>query len=176
MICNASRITALAALVAAGGCGHGGATRAPAPVADAPCTAYVASRDLSGWKAVAADGFTFCVPPEWRVSRNSGSGQNATLTWGTGEQPHTVVREEVRTVSPSEIAALVSGTAQTDYRRFTENIGGRDASVWRNRSRDAYFTGAQWTTPRVWLVGTEQTADAAEIEITIIRTVRFPST
>ena len=171
----AARVAALATLAAAGGCGHGGATRTPAPVADAPCKAYVASRDLAGWKAVAADGFTFCVPPDWRVGRNSGIGNNASLSWGTGEQPHSVVREEVRTVKPSEFEAMVLANSQTDSRRFTENIGGRDANVWRSRSRDEYHTGAQWKTPRVWLVGKEQTADAADVDLTIIRTVRFPS-
>ena len=79
-------------------------------------------------------------------------------------------------VQPGELGALPPATAQTESRRFTEDIGGRDATVWRTRSSDGYFTGAQWTAPRVWLSGTEQTADAADVEITIIRTVRFPST
>jgi hypothetical protein len=172
---RASRIAAFALLAATGACGHSGPSVSPAPVADAPCTAFVASRDLSTWKAVAADGFTFCVPPEWQLSRTSAIGHNATLSWGIGEHTRTAIRTEIIAVKASDLASLPSTSAQTDSRRFTETIGGHDADVWRVRSPAGYFTGAQWRTPRVWLQGTEQTPEAAELELTIIRTVRFPS-
>src|SRR5215218_5814855 len=43
----------------------------PAPVAESDargCNARVASADVSGWQRVEAEGFTFCVPPDWSAS------------------------------------------------------------------------------------------------------------
>jgi hypothetical protein len=87
-----------------------------------------------------------------------------------------VISKVVTTTQPGVLDQPPGMPADVDSRRFTENIAGHDADVWRTRSRDGYFTGAQWRTPRVWLSGREQTADAADVELTIIRTVRFPST
>jgi len=161
MIRNATGIAALAALVAIGGCGHKGSSPSPAPVAEVPCTAHVASQDLSQWKAVAADSFTFCVPREWRVQDGSAAGLDATLTWGTG--------------APIAQKFTVLDMSNTEFHRFSEDIGGHSAVLWENRIITVYLTGARWTRPQVWIEGETRSLIAADVELTIFRTVRFPS-
>ena len=61
----------------------------------------------------------------------------------------------------------------SEVRRFTEEIGGRTAEVFNNRFRSNHFTGAQWSSPRVWIHGRASSSAAADVQITIFRTVRF---
>jgi hypothetical protein len=68
-----------------------------------------------------------------------------------------------------------AGPPDSDLRRFAEAIGGLEAQVWRNRFGTAYYTGARWDSPRVWVTGEAGAADVADLQVTIFRTVRFPT-
>ncbi len=122
---------------------------------------------------VAADGFTFCVPPGWHGSGRTWRRGEGSVTWGTGAPPRTAVRTEVRTVPASEIETTPAGVPDSDLRRFTEVIGGQDAQVWRNRFGGAYYTGVRWDGPRVWLTGEAGGPETADLQLKIFRTVRF---
>ena len=171
----------LVALSVLGGCGRATpapATPSPSATAAAPtaeaCTASVPAVDLSAWRLVTAQGFTFCVPPEWRGSGRTWHRGNATISWGLGEPARREVRTELRTVPASQAGSPPAGAPpDSDIRRFAEAIGGRDAQLWRNRFGRAYYTGARWDSPRVWLTGEANGPDAADLEVTIFRTVRF---
>jgi len=107
------------------------AQSASAPTA--PCTAAVRGVDVSSWESVAADGFTFCLPASWN-GRNGTVRQGSTsLSWGTGSPPQrrvAVVRAEVRRAGEPPSPQLLPGS---EARRFTEEIDGRTATLWRNR-------------------------------------------
>jgi len=62
-----------------------------------------------------------------------------------------------------------------ENRRFGEVIGGHSADIWENRIDASYSTGARWNKPKVWLDGVARSLIAADVELTIFRTVRFPS-
>ncbi|HEU4558065.1 MAG TPA: hypothetical protein VFS20_09455 [Longimicrobium sp.] len=166
---------AAAALVAAFGC-----TPAvnPAPVAArGSCAAEVPSADVSRWQSVSAEGFTFCVPPDWSATgRTTWSRGTARVTWGVGQ-----------TVADADIPSMVSaanrpapacvGSASkgVQIHRTAEVIGGREAQVWRNRYRQGFYTGAHWTTPHIYIVGEASDAATADLEMVILRTARVAS-
>jgi hypothetical protein len=58
-------------------------------------------------------------------------------------------------------------------RRFNEEIGGRFATLWRNRFQRTYYVGAQWDGPSVWITGETPDSDVADRVLDIARTVRF---
>ena len=173
-------LAVLVTLTVALGCGGASrpATTPPALAADPnvpPCTATVPSTDVTSWRAVAADGFTFCVPADWQQNGQQWRGGSAKIAWGTGEPP-------ARTATTSEIVTVPSGSAMPsrpvrapELQRFKEDIGGRTADVFKNRYGSHYFTGARWSAPAVWMDGEASSGGAAELQIKIYRTVRFPA-
>jgi hypothetical protein len=100
----------------------------------------------------------------------------AEITWGRGTRaPQQVVR-----VTEIEVARVgVTPTPRSgpplnsDAQRFTEDIGGQRATVWRNRYAQDYRTGAEWESMRVWIVGEASDPGSADVQLTIFRTVRF---
>jgi hypothetical protein len=178
---NARLLGILVALAVLSGCG--GAARIPAasssdaialiPSAER-CTASIVAVDVSAWRQVTADGFTFCVPAEWRGSGRTWRWSGARVTWGTGEPPRKrVVRTVVSAVPPTQLGGANAGPSGSDL--WPEAIGGRDAQIRRNRSGSTYYTEARWESPRVWLTGETGKADVADLEVQIFRTVRFAS-
>ena len=163
-------------------CGGSRTDPAVAPVAStaAPpvaCTARLHDLDLSTWREVAADGFTFCVPHSWSGSGRILRSGTATITWGAGSQPPrrtiAVTRTEV-VAGPGAYRPTNPGPPpDSDIRRFSEEIDGRRAELWRNRFGSEYYTGARWSSPRVWIVGDAASPKEADLQVTVYRTVRF---
>jgi hypothetical protein len=154
------------------------ATAVPPDAAPAlvPCGVTMQGVDVTAWREVAADGFRFCVPPDWRVSERTWRHGGARLTWGLGSPPpRTEVATEVVAVPASQLGAVRPGTPipDSDVRRFSEEIGGHVADLWRNRFGRKYYTGAQWSSPRVWLVGDAEDPATADLQVAVFRTVRF---
>lgn len=149
----------------------------PSPVAaSGSCSAEVPSADVSGWKSVAAEGFTFCVPPDWNASGRTWSRGTARVTWGVGE---TVAQADVpgmvAMANRPAPACVSSASKGVQIHRTAEVIGGREAQVWRNRYRQGFYTGAHWTTPHVYIVGEASDAATADLEMVIVRTARVAS-
>jgi 2-polyprenyl-6-methoxyphenol hydroxylase-like FAD-dependent oxidoreductase len=153
----------------------GSADIATAAIPGPACRATVQGVDVTAWREIAAEGFRFCVPPAWRGSGQTLRHGGASLTWGLGEHPQRqAVATAVVTVPASELGTVTNGAVpNSDVRRFTEDIGGRQADVWRNRFGNKYYTGAPWSSPRVWLIGDAEDAPSANLQVTIFRTVRF---
>lgn len=152
------------------------ATTVPVASAPAPCGATVQGADVSKWQEVAAGGFRFCVPSNWKLSGQTWRHAGARLTWGVGEPPRReAVATKVVAVRASDLGAAQPGMPipDSDVRRFSEEIGGHLADVWRNRFGRKYYTGAQWSSPRVWLVGDADDPATADQQVTVFRTVRF---
>lgn len=142
----------------------------------APCGVTVQGVDVTTWREVAADGFRFCVPPDWPVSGQTWRHGGASLTWGVGELPRREARAtEIVAVPASGLGAAQGGLPipDSDMRRFSEEIGGHLADLWRNRFGEKYYTGAQWSSPRVWIEGGAQDPTTADLQVTVVRTVRF---
>jgi hypothetical protein len=45
--------------------------------------------------------------------------------------------------------------------------------MYRNRFENTYFVGATWRDKSVWMLGESPDSDAADVILTIARTVRF---
>ena len=131
----------------------------------AGCPGRSAAPDGATWQEVNADGFSFCVPLDWRPGgRNSWEGDGGSVTWGRGEPRETPV-------------ATLPGQEPTDVWRVSESIGGAPARLGRFRSGSTYRTSAMWQTPRVYFFGETARLTSAKRHIEIYRTVRFaPST
>ena len=163
-------------------CGAQGPTPAPAPArtevtAGVPCAASIPEQDLTTWRTVSAEGFTFCMPPEWTADGHVWTRGAGKLTWGTGERPNGAVRTETRRVTAAELSRMQvnadESSADREVQRSSPLIDGRIADVYRNRFGTKYRTGAQWSDPRVWITGEASSAEAADVEIVIIKSVRF---
>ena len=163
----------------AGACARAAQTSAPATVDQplsplAECHATVRDMDVSTWRAVSAETFTFCVPPDWRGSGRSWRRGSGEISWGTGTHPREQVATVIATVPASDRATLSSGPLpDSDVRPFSEEIGGRRAEMWRNRIGQDYHTGADWEAMRIWMVGKARDATTADLQLAIFRTVRF---
>ena len=131
--------------------------------------------DVTAWREVVADGFRFCVPSSWRASGRTWQHGGASISWGVGSRPARQAATTVVSVPASELGALQAGGAvpDSDVRRFSETIDGRRANLWRNRFGREFHTGAEWSFPRVWLVGDARDAASADLQVAIFRTVRF---
>ena len=155
--------------------GVGTATSAPAPPAVA-CRTGVPGVEVSSWREVAAEGFTFCVPSDWRGGGRTWRRGSAEITWGKGTRPRQQVAVVTETVivPAGAVPRPPSGPPpDSDLQRFTEEIGGHRATVWRNRFGQVYHTGADWESLRVWIVGEAADPASADVQVTVFRTVRF---
>lgn len=175
-------VTALAVVVTIGGC----SAKRPAPSARVvkpaesaqalanSCSAEVPSADLSSWQTVSGDGFTFCVPATWHGRGREWRNAGAMMQWGTGSSPQRKITVP-STVPVVDIrrTPMNSGPPSTDVQQSTQQIGGRTATVWRNRSNGKNYVGAQWESPQVWLNGESADTPSADTQMLILRTVRF---
>ena len=140
--------------------------------ASEPCAVSLDGVDVSHWQTVAATGFTFCAPPDWTRRGTTIRRGASVVRWGRGAPPPKV-RESVIRVPAGSVPGGAGGLPDSEVRRFTEVIGGLPADVWRNRFGRDYYTGAEWTTTRIWLEGDARDGQAADLEVAIYRTVRF---
>ncbi|HKP74605.1 MAG TPA: hypothetical protein VJT67_03635 [Longimicrobiaceae bacterium] len=136
-----------------------------------PCAVPVASSAQEQWQQVSAQGFTFCIPASWRAGggRNTFRGEGGWVRWGTGDYRAT----NVRTVTVSVPAASLPLTPPGRQNRFAETIGGSVAELWDNELEGRFYTGAQWRTPQVYLVGQSGDMSVRDRQLEIYRTVRF---
>ncbi len=167
-----------AASLAGFGCGTNPAPAAGPAVGSAAnaCTAVVPAADVSAWHGVVADGFTFCVPPDWSASGRSWSRGTARVTWGLGSA-----------VAPADVPAIAQASSRpafsctsTATKRIqihprAEVIGGREARVWRDHVRQGFYTGGHWSEPHFYIVGEASDAATADLEMLIVRTARVVS-
>ena len=170
-------VAGVAALALGAACqrtGTGGAAPAPAAAiaAGEPCAVPPDEADSASWRTVTATGFTFCAPPGWTRRGDAIRRGVSAVRWGRGEHPRTEVEAVVR-VPAGSMPTGSGGPLDNEVRRFTEAIGGLQADVWRNRFGRNYYTGAEWTSAAVWLVGEARDSRTADLEVVMYRTVRF---
>ena len=128
---------------------------------------------MSSWHLVAAQGFTLCVPPGGKKRGDSWRQGGTELSWGTGTPRGQATAEtgKARVVRMGDLPFPLP----SDVNRFDEEIGGRPATLWRNRVEQTYHVGAQWNSPAIWLTAETPDARAADLVLQIARTVRFVS-
>lgn len=139
------------------------------------------SPDTTAWRLVTARSFTFCVPSTWRVDAQTATFQSEKLRWGTGERPRNPTGGPVTvgritasgSVPPTEEQAKRLVDEQLGITRETEMIDGRRVEIMRNHHNDVVNIGATWTQPRVWFSGEAASNEQANMQLTIIRSVRF---
>jgi hypothetical protein len=161
MIAYTSRSLALAMVTIFAACSSNPAPEA-APTSDASSDcSRSASADGAVWKAVVADRFAFCIPPDWQsASRNTWDGDGGSIAFFGSEQPR----------GPFVVAA-VPGQMPTDVWERTETINGARIKLRRSRLGSTYYTGAVSSSPRFSLTGVAPTRTAAERHIEIYRTI-----
>lgn len=159
-----------------------GLASAQSPPADSPraCAVQSAGIELSSWQEVRAEGFTFCLPQEWRAQggRRSGSdpknwrsGRNS-LSWGRG-QYRPQVRTTTAVVRADELQAALQRPVPP-VQRARDEIGGGAAEMWEREVNGTVHSGAQWDRPvRIYLAGEAQDPETAALLRQVYRTVRF---
>jgi hypothetical protein len=156
----------LAMVTAVAGCASQSSS-APAPEADTfvPCAVRAAQSDSVPWREVSGNGFTFCVPADWRASGpDTWRGGGGSVSWdprGT-RIPVTVRRMDSRAPSPSP----------AERRETTETIDGQSVRLTTFRSGTEYLTIAAWTSGLVNFSGRAGSQREAELHLEIYRTVR----
>jgi len=129
---------------------------------------------VSTWTLVTARGFTVCVPPDWQGGGDNRRKGRSSVSWGTGAPPRQRVAYTQRVVvRAGERPPPPEPPPGADVRRFTEDISGRTANLYRNRFENTYYVGAVWESQSVWVVGESPDSDAADLMLGIARTVRF---
>jgi hypothetical protein len=151
----------------------------PAAARETPaCRVRVNDRDLTGWREVRANGFTFCVPPDWRPRGRGRNGMDARawrgaegeLRWGTGgERSPFVGREVVRVPAGEPMTVPRPPTVHS----HTELVGGAEAVVRDNVFGGEHLVGAWWESPAAQIDGRADNAAGAALLLDICRTVRF---
>ena len=155
------RLLALATITTFAGCATN-PTPSPAPAADALSDCAGRSAESADWRPVLAEGFAFCMPPDWRPGgRNVWNGDGGHVTWETQSEKRPFV------------VASVPGTGPADLWERTERIGGASAKLRTRRVGSTYYTSAVWTSPRFSMTGEASSFSAAQRQLEIYRTVRF---
>jgi hypothetical protein len=170
--------TVAAASFAVLGCGTNPAPATGPAVGSAAhaCSARVPAADVSAWHRVEAEGFTFCVPPDWSASGRSWSRGTARVTWGLGSAVASAdVPQIARAASRPAFACTSGPTKHIQIHPTAEVIGGREAQVWRDHVRQGFYTGGHWSAPHFYIVGEASDAATADLEMTILRTARVAS-
>jgi hypothetical protein len=143
-----------------------------------PCAVETPSTD-EVWRLVRADGFTFCVPPDWAPVGKPGKDGFAQHRWRSGPSSITWTRgqytEERESFSVSrDASSMPRQPRQPDIRRTSERIGGGVAEMWTSDLQSSYRTGAVWESPSaIYFLGEARRRDQAQLHLDIYRTVRF---
>ena len=163
----------LALLVLVTACGGKGAAK-PA-VARTPgarlCAVEIARADTTPWQEVTGDGFVFCVPATWRGNGHRWGGQGSFVSWGLGRDRRTTINQPLLRV-PATAGAVAAPMPGVQH-RFTEMIGGEEATIWVVRYGDTTHSGVEWPSRGMHMFGDAPGPEAAGMEIDIYRTVRF---
>jgi hypothetical protein len=142
------------------------------------------SPDSTAWRLVAAKSFTFCVPSTWKVEGQAATFQNDKLRWGTGDRPRdprmgnaTVGRITADKMAgsppPSNAESQRMIDDQLGITRETETIDDHRVEITRSHRADVINIGATWMQPRIWFSGEAASNEQANVQMTIIRSVRF---
>ena len=168
-------VGAVTFVAACHGSGAGAAVSAPASAAQAiePCPVSLEGVDVSDWQVVTATGFTFCTPRDWTRRGNAIHRGASVVRWGTGQHPRTEVATTTVRVPAGTAPTVGAGVPDSEVHRFSEVIGGLTAEVWLNRFGRHYYTGADWSTPGVWLVGEANELSTANLQLLMYRTANF---
>ena len=156
-------IVVAGSLIMALGCRASGGA-APGVESAVPCSATVPDVDVSGWRQVPAQGFTFCLPTDWRGGARAWRSDNARLEWSVGPSAGRV---------PFSVSR--AGGANIDRREYNEAIGGRSARLLRFRNGTDFVVNAEWTDAAINFTGVAPTLASADLLLAIYRTVRFSS-
>src|SRR5687768_15564305 len=137
-----------------------------------PCAVPAARSDSVMWREVRGEGFTFCVPADWRPSGpNTWRGGGGIVTWGrsaTARIPITVGRMD----SDNPVTAGRAPVPPSDGWEATERIGGESVRLRSMRMGAKYSTFAEWSSRLLHFSGTAASAREAERQLEIYRTVR----
>jgi hypothetical protein len=152
------------------------ADRLSAVTCSAPDTARTSS-----WQLVPGEGFTFCVPAQWRSSDGrtwrSGGGF---LGWCTPDHldkcPNVTgeLTMQVITNRNQVLLAMMAnegGACSTD--RFQASTGGAFVSLLDQHCNGRHVTEAIWTRPALYFFGQTDDPVMARLQLDVYRTVRF---
>ena len=151
-----------------------------------PCTTVVPDADLFGWRAVTAEGFTFCVPRTWRGSALTWWHGSSTLEWRRGVPPASpsLASADGPPVSAGGASTpLASSSAPSAFGahgsasvvlmdQLSETIGGYAATLVRVRTDAGVQALAQWTDLHLYAVGRAPDTRSADTLMLVYRTLR----
>jgi hypothetical protein len=138
-----------------------------------PCTAELPEVNLTGWKEVQADGFTFCLPRDWKADSQEWMRGRSRLWWDYGPLAAPRPRPVPVDMQSGMAARRVLRPSDTPPLDTTETIGGRPARLTRAANPIDFATTAVWQTPQIHFRGYAQDLETANLELDVYRTVRF---
>ena len=165
-------LIALLAAVAIGGCARKQPALASADaVSSAPCDAARLPEDTDGeWREVRGDGFTYCVPADWKAIGARAQRWTSTSVDVAWNDPAFFERR-VPFVVPTR-----GGTgAPFGQRVVTETLDGHTVRLEIQDGGDApaWSAAASWLEPSLRFYATARSASASREVLAVIRSVRF---
>lgn len=149
---------------------------------DGECRAEVEGANVRGWQEVRADGFSFCVPADWRIRGRFAERGTTLVEWNMGVPPQVGQETKLGTgeVRPRSFMGTDPANPTESFRQ-NETIDGRPAELFREAlaSTNAqaleplYITGAQWLGPTIHFRGRAINLADSEVQFLIYRSVRF---
>ena len=163
----------------------------PLPVATTPCTIPGVNSSDSLGRLVHASGFTFCVPSDWRPSGHARdstdaaqwNGSGGSITWGLARPPsmeprcvYTITGQVTTSPSAAPPPRPLPTPAPAENRRSTNtpvNLDGVSVIIHEAECRGTRTITAWSTDPAMYVQGIAQSAALAQLQLSVIQTIRF---
>ena|SRR2546425_7110742 len=188
----------LLTLIAALGGACGGRPSQVAPVALMPCAVPGVGTPDSVWHQVRASGFTFCVPVSWQPSGHAHDSTDAqhwkgenglVVRWGLGRPPLPIVVGYEVTGTVSRPGTVFRGGAAPPLpmprhqfqcsRPLQSNtpltVDGGSLVVTQVLCQSTWTMTAWSTAPAIYVQGEAHSAQDADVLLTVLQTIRFPT-
>jgi len=185
------RIATLTAFVVLQACASRPPDWTPAARLDPNSCAAPSATAGKPWQLVSAEGYTVCVPADWRTNDgHTWQGGGGSITWGTGTPvPWPNVTGEMSVTGsvtqvtpggqvlsqgtmPPDVQYSQGGHAECSDRHSLETVGGVRADLY-HVCFGRHFTGAWWLTLGVFVSGEAMDARTADLQLQVYRSVRF---
>jgi len=163
----------IVALLFAQGCASSPRVWSPDSRTNPASCVVPAAPDSVPWQLVVRTRFTFCVPPDWRLSSDSAwSPAGGSITWGTGQGPIWGVPGVI--LPDAFVQPRILGVVAVCHERTSVGtVEGNRTFMLDVRCADTHYTFARFSDPAVYFLGHAQGARMASLELAIYRTVRF---
>lgn len=168
-------------LLIAGGITGATSVQALAQSVQAPCNVPVGAPDSGQWQMVLAEGFTFCLPPDWApvgddpytgVRSRVWQGDTGTIGWGHGDYRPLRLPFQVEAI-PGSPSPSPRPIPQAEADDIVIQMDGRIVEIREIRVGSTVMSGAIWPFAGIYLSGNAEDDITRVILHQVYRTVRI---